>query len=168
MRLPRQPPTNPALLSQTRLDESGVNMLKYHIPSCKGLRVLTLGDNTAQLLLQLYFVYFDIDFSHAYFLLSSSLSQKSIVLRPSRIRHDGDTGADVQQGPVPMILFRLRPCVNLFYCLLSITSPGFLYSRGGGWRLGMWPRQNFCTYLDTRGFFTKGSISAHLHKDRTP
>ena len=67
MRLPRQLPTNPALLSRTRLDESGVNMLNNRIPPCKGLRVLTPGDNTAQLLLQLYFVYFDIDFSHAYF-----------------------------------------------------------------------------------------------------
>ena len=43
-----------------------------------------------------------------------------IVLHPSRIRHNGDTGADVQQGPVPRIIFRLRPCVNLFYCLLLI------------------------------------------------
>ena len=43
-----------------------------------------------------------------------------IVLHLSRIRHNGDTGADVQQGPVPRILFRLRPCVNLFYCLLLI------------------------------------------------
>ena len=43
-----------------------------------------------------------------------------IVLHPSRIRHNGDTGADVQQGPDPRILFRLRPCVNLFYCLLLI------------------------------------------------
>ena len=49
----------------------------------------------------------------------------TIMLHPSRIRHNGDTGADVQQGPVPRILFRLRPCVNLFYCLLLITSPGF-------------------------------------------
>ena len=37
------------------------------------------------------------------------------VRHPSRIRHNGDTGADVQQGPVARILFRLRPCVNLFY-----------------------------------------------------
>ena len=44
----------------------------------------------------------------------------TIVLHPSRIRHNGDTGADVQQGPVPRILFRLRHCVNLFYCLLLI------------------------------------------------
>ena len=50
----------------------------------------------------------------------------TIVLHPSRIRHTGDTGADVQQGPVPRILFRLRPCVNLFYCLLLIHIPRFL------------------------------------------
>ena len=48
------------------------------------------------------------------------------VLHPSRIRHNEDTGADVQQGPVPRILFRLRPCVNLFYCLLLIHIPRIL------------------------------------------
>ena len=48
------------------------------------------------------------------------------MLHPSRIRHNGDTGADVQQGPVPRILFRLRPCVNLFHCLLLIHIPRFL------------------------------------------
>ena len=58
--------------------------------------------------------------------LSSSLLQMNTVLRPSRIRHNGDTGAHVQQGPVPRILFRLRPCVNLFYCLLLIHIPWFL------------------------------------------
>ena len=42
----------------------------------------------------------------------------AIVLHPSRIRHNRDNGADVQQGPVQRFLFRLRPCVNLFYCLL--------------------------------------------------
>ena len=52
--------------------------------------------------------------------LSSFLLQMNTVLRPSRIRHNGDTGANVQQGPAPRILFRLRPCVNLFYCLLLI------------------------------------------------
>ena len=45
------------------------------------------------------------------------------VLHPSRIQHNGDTGADVQQGPVARILFRLRPYVNLFYCLLLIHIP---------------------------------------------
>ena len=48
------------------------------------------------------------------------------VLHPSRIRHNGDTGVDVQQGPVARILFRLRPCVNLSYCLLLIHIPDFL------------------------------------------
>ena len=48
------------------------------------------------------------------------------VLHPSRIQHNGDTGADVQQGPVSRILFRLRPCINLFYCLLLIHIPRFL------------------------------------------
>ena len=42
------------------------------------------------------------------------------VLHPSRIQHNGDTGADVQQGPLARILFRLRPCINLFYNLLLI------------------------------------------------
>ena len=50
----------------------------------------------------------------------------TIVLHPSRIRRNGDTGADVQQVPVPRILFRLRPCVNLFHCLLLIHIPRFL------------------------------------------
>ena len=50
----------------------------------------------------------------------------NIMLRPSRIRHNGDTGADVQQGPVPRILFRLRPCINLFYCPLLIHIPRIL------------------------------------------
>ena len=50
----------------------------------------------------------------------------TIVLHLFRIRHNGDIGADVQQGPVPRILFRLRPCVNLFYCLLLIQIPRIL------------------------------------------
>ena len=49
-----------------------------------------------------------------------------IVLHPSRIRHNGDTGADVQQGPSQRFLFRLRPCVNLFHCLLLIHIPRIL------------------------------------------
>ena len=40
------------------------------------------------------------------------------MLHPSRIRHNRDKGVDVQHGPIPRFLFRLRPCVNLFYCLL--------------------------------------------------
>ena len=47
------------------------------------------------------------------------------VLHPSRIWHNGDTGADVQQGPVARILSRLRPCVDLSYYLLLILIPRF-------------------------------------------
>ena len=50
----------------------------------------------------------------------------TIVMHLSRARHNRDTGADVQQGPVARILFRLRPCVNLSYCLLLIHIPRFL------------------------------------------
>ena len=166
---PGQPHSNPALLSRTGLDESGVNvhMLNSRITPYKGLRVSTPGDNTAQFLLQLYFVYFNINFPHAYFLLSSSLSQMNIVLRSSRIRHNRDTGADVQQGPVSRILFRLRPCVNLFYCLLLTTPPVSFYNQRGGWRLGIWPRQNFARTW-TPGASYQGRCSARFHKDRTP
>src|SRR3954464_2679818 len=64
--------------------------------------------------------------SHDFFQLSSSLLQINTVLHPSWTWHNGDTGADVQQGPVPRILFRLRPCVNLFYYLLLIHIPWIL------------------------------------------
>ena len=49
----------------------------------------------------------------------------TIVLHLSRTWHNGDTGADVQEGPAQRFLFRLRPCVNLFYCLLLLTSSGY-------------------------------------------
>ena len=47
----------------------------------------------------------------------------TIVLHPSRIRHNGDKGTDVQQGPVQRFLFRLSPCVNLFYCRSLFNHP---------------------------------------------
>ena len=50
----------------------------------------------------------------------------TIVLHPSKIRHNGDISVDMQQGPIPRILFRLRPCINLFYCLLLIRIPRIL------------------------------------------
>ena len=92
------------------------------------------------------------------FHLNSSLLQMTIVLHPSRIRHSGDTCADVQQGPVPRILFRLRPCVNLFYCLLLITSPGFFLQPRR--RLASWhvATPEFCAYLDTRGFLPRAFV----------
>ena len=50
----------------------------------------------------------------------------TIVLHLSRIRHNGDIDADMEQGLVPRILCRLRPFVNLFYCLLLIYIPRIL------------------------------------------
>ena len=60
------------------------------------------------------------NFSHEVFHLGFSFLHMIIVLHPSRIRHNRDIGADVQQGPTQRFLFRLRPCVNLFYCLLLL------------------------------------------------
>ena len=44
----------------------------------------------------------------------------TVVLQPSKIRHNGDKGADVHQGPAQRFLFRLRSCVNLSHCLLLL------------------------------------------------
>ena len=79
----------------------------------------------------------------------------TIVLHPSRTRHNGDTGADVQQGPAQRFLFRLRPCVNLFYCLLLPTSSE--YSIQPRRLLTLWhlATSEYCTYLDTRGLLLR-------------
>ena len=39
-------------------------------------------------------------------------------------------GADVQQGAAQRFLFRLRPCVNLFYCLLLLHTLRILNTTG--------------------------------------
>ena len=64
------------------------------------------------------------------------------MLRSSRIRHNGDTGADVQQGPAHRFLFRLSPCVNLLYGLLLLNVPWVFHTpvRDTG-VLGFLPRQ---------------------------
>ena len=88
------------------------------------------------------------------------------MLHPSRLQHNGDTGADVQQGPVTRILFRLRPCVNLFYYLLLIHVPRFLtITEEEAGVLASAASEVFRAYLDTRG---SGDCSARYHKDRIP
>ena len=52
-----------------------------------------------------------------------SFLQTTFARYPSRIRHNREKGADVQQGPAQRFLFRLSPYVNLFYCLLLLTHP---------------------------------------------
>ena len=65
------------------------------------------------------------NFSHENFHLGFPLLQMIIVLHPSGIRHNGDTGADVQQGPAQRFLFRLRPYVKLFMVSCCFTSSGY-------------------------------------------
>ena len=87
--------------------------------------------------------------------------QTTFTRYPSRIRHNGDKGADVQQGPLNRFLFRLSPCVNLFYCLLLFNHP-----------MGPYPHRilPFLAFRHDRlmhipgntGFIMKGHSSAHF------
>ena len=71
-----------------------------------------------------------------------SFLQTLFVRHPSRIRHNGDKGADVQQGPAQRFLFRLSPCVNLLYCLLLLDIPWvFNTPTGDTGVIGISPRQ---------------------------
>ena len=87
----------------------------------------------------------------------------TIVLHPSRIRHNGDIGADVQQGPVPRILFRLRPCVNLFYCLLLIHIPWILSIIEKDADVLACGHVRILHYLDTRGLLQRALFRPGLH-----
>ena len=51
--------------------------------------------------------------------------------------------------------------------LVDTHPPVSWYNRGGGWRLGMWPRQNFARTW-TPGASYQGRCSARFHKDRIP
>ena len=116
---------------RTWLDESGATIcnsyrIEGHTP-ITNTRGSTRADKWQFCTHFLYMVSLkDHLFARQLFHLSSSLLQMTIVLHPSRIRHNGDTGADVQKGPAPRILFRLRPCINLFYCLLLVHIPRIL------------------------------------------
>ena len=93
----------------------------------------------------------------------------TIVLHPSRIRHNGDTGADVQQGPVPRILFRLRPCVNLFYCLLLIHIPRILSTIEKDADVLAFRHVRILHVPGHSGFIIKGIVQPGIcYKDRIP
>ena len=52
-------------------------------------------------------------------------------------------GADVQQGAAQRFLFRLRPCVNLFYCILLLHILRILsITEKDADVIGISPRQN--------------------------
>ena len=93
----------------------------------------------------------------------------TIVLHPSRIWHNGDTGADVQEGPIPRILFRLRPCVNLFYCLLLIYIPRTLSKIEKDADVLACGHVRILHVPGHQGLIAKGTIYPGLHhKDRIP
>ena len=61
--------------------------------------------------------------------------------------------------------FQIKTLRKPFLLHLVDTHPQVsCYNRGGGWRIGMWPRQNFCAYLDTRGFLIKSVVLPALIK----
>ena len=62
---------------------------------------------------------------------------------PSRTRHNGDTGADVQQGPAQRFLFRLRPLRKPFFLSLVVHILRILNTtEKDADVIGMWPRQD--------------------------
>ena len=82
---------------------------------------------------------------------------------PFRIWHNGDKGADVQQGPAQRFLFRLSPCVNLFYYLLLFKHPMGSIPTEDTAVIGISPRQtNARTWkygvYNERAFFSPFSV----------
>ena len=100
------------------------------------------------------------NFSHEDFHLGFSLLQMIIVLHPFRIRYNRDTGTDMQQGPAQRFLFRLRPCVNLFYCLLLLLPLRKLYTTGRDTSVfGIFVTPDYCSYLETQGLLSRELFS---------
>ena len=93
----------------------------------------------------------------------------TIVLHPSRTRHNRDTGADVQQGPAQRFLFRLRPCINLFYCLLLFTSSGYSIQPRRMLTLLAFRHVRILQVPRHSGFIIKGIVQPGIcYKDRIP
>ena len=84
------------------------------------------------------------------------------------MRHNGDTGADMQQGPAPRILFRLRPCVNLFYRLLLIHIPRILSTIEKDAGVLACGHVRILARTWTLGAYTSERYLARSHKDRIP
>ena len=159
---------------RTRLDESGAAICNSHrfdrpqpYYKYKGLnarRQVAIFTH-----LELYMVSLNLPFCTTTFHLSFSLLQMTIVLHPSRIRHNGDTGADVQQGPAQRFLFRLRPCVNLFYCLLLFTSSGYSIQPRRMLVLLAFRHVRILHVAGHSGFIIKGIVQPGIcYKDRIP
>ena len=84
-----------------------------------------------------------------------------IMLHSSRIRHNRDKGANVQQGPVQRFLFRLRPCVHLFIVSCCLHIPWVLYPQRILPLLAL--RHDRLTHVPGNiGFIMNGHPSAHF------
>ena len=93
----------------------------------------------------------------------------TIVPHPSRRWYNGDIGADVQQGPAQRFLFRLRPCVNLFYCLLLFTSSGYSTQPRRMLALLAFHHVRILHVPGHSGFIIKGIVQPSIcYKDRIP
>ena len=93
----------------------------------------------------------------------------TIVLHLSRTWHNGDTGANVQQGPAQRFLFRLRPCINLFYCLLLFTSSGYSVEPRRMPTLLAFRHVRILHVPGHSGFIIKGIVQPSIYyKDRIP
>ena len=131
VRPPGQPHTN---LARTWLDESGVNThgLNSRTTLYKGLRVFTPGDNAAPVLLQLYHVYSNIDFSHAYllkFLFFTDEHRAMPVQDTTQRRHRRRRAV----GTHCKDSFQIKTLRKPFSLSLVDTHPSVPYqSRGGG------------------------------------
>ena len=67
-----------------------------------------------------------------------------------------------KQGPAQRFLFRLRPCVNLFYCLLLFASSGYSIQprrMPTYWHVAT---SGYGMYLDTRGLLLRALFSRHM------
>ena len=80
---------------------------------------------------------------------------------PSRKRHNGDKGADVQQGPAHRFLFRSSPCVNLFIVSCCFHIPWVLYPQRL-LPLLAFRHDRLMHVPGTTGFIKKGHSSAHF------
>ena len=72
----------------------------------------------------------------------------TIMLHPSRTQHNGDTGADVQQGPAQRFLFEIKTLRKPFLLSLVVYILRILNTtEKDSDVIGMWPRQDIaCTW----------------------
>ena len=74
----------------------------------------------------------------------------------------------MQQGPFNRFLFRLSPCVNLFYCLLLFNHPMGSIPTEDTAIFGIWPRQTKLHVRGNQGLVIGSRQPIFFYKDRIP